>query len=279
MEVEPLQDTVPPRHQVESDESEDEDAYPLQVGAARKTTRRQEPVVEFEWTGQQEKREALVVALDDAGRQWIRGVQLGDAKGKVTVDGVKIASIYVPAFADTFVVRLEMRLPLYVIHPVTSTLLSALHPTNVVVIDSYPLPSYISSSPSSFNAPIRFLRTSAASQQPSLPAIEPFSPPNIIQTPAASFLSTLEFPPHATPSTLLLLPSGHILPPAPPVLQGQFGPEMRDDWETATLTKLHKAICTMLGKDSEWKATDRQENISGFKRPRRGDIGEGGMYI
>jgi len=77
---------------------------------------------------------------------------------------------------------MEMRLPLYIIHAVTTAILSNLSTNeldfqfifyvfvlkmsifSVVIIDSYPLPSYISSSSTSLNPPIRFLCTSKASK-------------------------------------------------------------------------------------------------------------------
>jgi len=277
METEPLQDTLPPRHQVESDESEDEDTYPL--GREKRNAPQPVPVVQIEWLGPEEKHNALVVTSGEAGHQWLQGIKLGEAKGRLITNGVQTATIYTPDFADVFVVRLELRLPLYTIHPVTSMILGTLRPSSVIVIDSYPLPSYITSMPSGLNPPIRFLCTSTVPNSPSLHGTERFAPPNIIQSTAASFLAMLESPVYAIPATLLLLPSAHLPSPVPRELQARFGPDLREEWEASTLVKLHKVVCAILGKESSWQEAHLSSSRPRIKLSRKGDIGEGSMYI
>jgi hypothetical protein len=167
---------------------------------------------------------------------------------------------------------------------------------SVVIIDAYPTTSYITPSPSQLQPPIRYLRTWAASKdvcisnhphtcsahdelKSPLQNAEPFQPPNLIQSPAASFLSILESSTHATPATLFLLPLSHVSSPAPSELEGNSGPELREEWEPSTLAKLHGLVCSVLGIDSPWSAQHFSDRSIRVKALRRGDIGEGGMYI
>ena len=108
---------------------------------------------------------------------------------------------------------------------------------------------------------------------------EPFHPPNLIQSPAASFLSILESSTHAIPATLLLLPSAHIQTPMPSELEGRFDPELREEWEPHTLAKLHRIVGSILGIDSSWSVQHLPDRSTRLKASHRGDIGEGGMYI
>ncbi|KAF8528444.1 hypothetical protein BU17DRAFT_37967, partial [Hysterangium stoloniferum] len=276
-EVEPLQDTVPPRYQIESDESEDEDAYP--ISRVRREAICCDPNILIEWSGPQERRKSLLVAVNKAGEQWTQGVELGEAKGKISIDNVEIASAWAPsAWADVIVVCIHLRLPLYVMHDVASTILSTFQSTRISLIDSYPVPSYISSSAPTSRPPIRYLRTSKTSQDNVFPAAEPFYPPNIINSPSASFLSIIEHSSDMS-GTLVLLPSAHMPSPAPSQFVSHFGPEPQDEWEPSTLAALHENVCSVLGIQSTWKDTRSPGRPFNVKASRRGDIGEGGMYI
>ena len=108
---------------------------------------------------------------------------------------------------------------------------------------------------------------------------EPFQPPNLLQSPAASFLSIFESSTHVTPATLLLLPLAHVPPPVPSELERHSGPEMQDEWEPFILAKLHRIVCSILCIDSSWSTQNLPERSTPFRASRRGDIGEGGMYL
>ncbi|KAF8513045.1 hypothetical protein JB92DRAFT_3116621 [Gautieria morchelliformis] len=277
-EIEPFQDTIPPRHQVESDES-DEDIYPSS-GVGERTAQRSVNKVVVHLKGPQEKRQPLVVVLGEAGRQWAKGTKLGEVKGRVLIDNIEVASVSMLSPGEVTIVDVNVRLPIYTTHAVASTVISAMRPTQVVIIDGYPLPSYISPSPSPLHPPIRYLRTTAASKHMSPPDdAEPFHPPNLIQSLAASFLTILESSTHDTPATLLLLPSTHIPPPAPSELGGRYGPEPREEWEPSILARLHKMVGCITGLDSLWSVQHLPERSTRPKASRIDDIGEGGMYI
>lgn len=275
MEVYPLQDTLPPRHQVESDESEDEDAYPP-VGSY---TRSSSPglTVHFDWSPQK-TRSNLLVALYEAGRCWVKGVVgLGDAQGQINLNATLIGRIYLPQWADILVIVIDTRVPLYAMHAIVSTVISFTAPKSLCLIDSYPLPSYVSVSTPSSNSkpPIRCLQTHA---KPLLHKISPFSTPNILQCLAAAFLSFAQFQKLST--TLLLLPSSYMTPSAPPnIVSGTFGPSVKEEWEASMMEELHKYICATLDIEFIWKINSGTNNLGKFRASRIGDVGEGSMYL
>jgi len=98
-DIDPLADTVPPRHAVESDEEEDE-YNPLSSGARSKPKIGD---VEVKILGNVEGVEGrkLVIASGEAGKVWARGANLGEQSGAVMVNGVQVCSwnfiqLYVP---------------------------------------------------------------------------------------------------------------------------------------------------------------------------------------
>lgn len=96
-----MQDTIPPRHQVESDDS-DEDVYP--VLSVKRPVPKSVPEVVVHWNGAQAKRQPLLVALDQAGRQWMRGITLDDSeiKGEVVVGDIKVILMFFLSLIYTY---------------------------------------------------------------------------------------------------------------------------------------------------------------------------------
>ena len=94
-DVDPLQDTIPPRYALESD-SEDEELYP---GAAKRQIK---PALQCEfilmWTGAPpgnslEKR-TLVVGIGEPGTVWGKGLQLGDKLGGALLNDEEVCIVY-----------------------------------------------------------------------------------------------------------------------------------------------------------------------------------------
>ena len=93
-DVDPLQDTIPPRYALESD-SEDEELYP---GAAKRRTK---PLPQCEitvrWTGASpgnslEKR-TLVVGIGEPGAVWGQGLQLEDKLGGALLNDEEVCVV------------------------------------------------------------------------------------------------------------------------------------------------------------------------------------------
>ena len=93
-DVDPLQDTIPPRYALESD-SEEEELYP---GAAKRQTK---PLPQCEvivrWTGASpgnslEKR-TLVVGISEPGTVWGKGLQLGDKLGGTLLNDEEVCVV------------------------------------------------------------------------------------------------------------------------------------------------------------------------------------------
>jgi len=164
---------------------------------------------------------------------------------------------------------------------------------SIALLDSYATPAYITANPVPFHeAPIRYLRTKGL--LPLTPNIEPFSPPNLIQTTSASFLSILstrlahpstQDPNPSGTGTLILLPIPHIPPPPPssiaPTSLSNLDDESEARWKTKFVRQAQSVLFGALGeKGGEWEAlSDKSGDVEKPKIGRRGDLGEGGMYI
>ncbi|GJJ13043.1 hypothetical protein Clacol_007292 [Clathrus columnatus] len=270
-EVEPLQDTVPPRHQIESDESEDEDLDTHHNRQLPPT-----PLVNINWIDSYVQKSNVLVALHEAGQYWAQGVILGDIHGKLILNTIEIGNFYTPQWADVLVIIITTRVPLYAMHTIASTIISCIQPKCLSMIDSYPLPSCILPLPQKSNKqPIRYLQTYRKLQ---LPSAELFSPPNMLQSLAAAFLPLAEF--KKLPSTLLLLPSSHMTPPTPPrIISSPFGPPIREEWEPRVMEEFHRNLDVALGSQSTWKVNKDTSGFGKVRPLRRGDVGEGGMYL
>ena len=90
-DIDPLADTVPPRHAVESDEEEDE-YNPLSTSTQSKSQVRD---VEVNIVGDVKDRVggALVIVTGEAGRVWTRSGTLGEQSGAVMVNQVQVRSL------------------------------------------------------------------------------------------------------------------------------------------------------------------------------------------
>lgn len=157
----------------------------------------------------------------------------------------------------------------------------------MAILDIYPVPTYISASPPSIlNAPIRALQSSATNN-PSLPlpqSIKPFAPPNLIQSSVSAALSSV-LEASSIPCTLFLVPSKHI----PPSIQSssfeplpsRTGLGYAEDWDLGLLEQVTKAMKSIGAlEEVKWDTKFGDEkHTHDIKNSRRGDIGEGSMYI
>lgn len=93
-DVDPLQDTIPPRYALESD-SEDEELY---SGVAKRQTKpAPQCEVVLRWTGlppgnSLEKR-TLVVGISEPGAVWGKGLQLGDKLGGALLNDEEVCAV------------------------------------------------------------------------------------------------------------------------------------------------------------------------------------------
>jgi hypothetical protein len=164
-----------------------------------------------------------------------------------------------------------------------------------LLLDVYPTPLYISTERlEAHYAPVRYLRTSGTTAPVSSwyvmsmflivphqdPTFMPFSPPNLIQATCAAFASIAML--STTEIILLFLPSRHM-----PIPQGDdisLSPYTSRDmnnsiWSGTMMRRVH--MC--LTQDSATNDPAPWQGGSGFLKQseikRRGDIGDGGMYI
>ncbi|KAK0228981.1 hypothetical protein IW262DRAFT_1354099 [Armillaria fumosa] len=278
MDLDPLQDTVPSRYAIESDE--EDEFNPLQPRPLQDVS---EPV-NVKIVGSIPTAGKLVVASGDAGRIWARGANLGEQTGAVYVNEVSVGLFFNPKWTSATIIISEVttRLPIWTMNEYGKQILETLKPSKVSLLDIYPVPSYITSEPLTFqNAPIRYLSTTNVDPVIAEHA-ERFSPPNLISSTSAVFMANLSI--SKDQGLLLILPYPRIPPPAPKKLSPSNIEQLSDDfmpWNEDTMTTAQ----TLLFKVIDEKAPDAWVNQSTKGTPvhtskrQKGDVGEGGMYI
>ncbi|KAF8066836.1 hypothetical protein FPV67DRAFT_1211773 [Lyophyllum atratum] len=278
MDVDPLADTVPPRHAIESDEEEDE-YKPLRSNS--------EPnqVAEVKILGDLPQGRNLIVATGDVAKYWARGVDLGEQSGAVAVNNIQVGLVFNPEWTKTTIIVSEAltRLPVWSMHQYASTILDSLKPPMVSLLDTYAVPSYITEEPVSFQyAPLRYLATSAVDPAIKFKA-EQLAPPNLIQSTSASLLLILKTSHQPSPGTLILIPSPHIPHPPPKVLEPSNFLQLSEDrfeWPEETINVAQELLFTSIKEDlpPRWAHGKDKRGVTSASR-KKSDVGDGGMYI
>ncbi|KDQ52931.1 hypothetical protein JAAARDRAFT_162445 [Jaapia argillacea MUCL 33604] len=275
MDIDPLSDTVPSRYAVESDEEDEFNPLVPQRPAKQATT------ISIQLQGNVSQSGPVIIAIGDAGNSWACGALLGEPSGVVTVNGLQAGSLFTPAWMTGTVLVSEVttRLPIWAMHRYAHWILSTLKPSKVSILDTYPVPSYISSHPTSvYDAPVRYLCTAGRLPQG---AFQPFDPPNMIQSTSASFMSILSI--QKVDGTLLLLPSFHVPAPHPAECSQYHLPtsNLSTRWPAHLLQIVQEQLTESVGEECQmqWHPTAGSEKLTQVAAKRRGDVGEGGMYI
>ncbi|KAG6908442.1 hypothetical protein DXG01_004525 [Tephrocybe rancida] len=278
MDVDPLADTVPPRHAIESDEEEDE-YNPLPITGSHLDRVNEAKLI----PGDLPQGKSLVIATGDIAKYWARGADLGEQSGGGYVNKVQAGLIFSPEWTISTIIVSEVltRLPVWSMHRYVSAILDALKPSKVVLLDTYSAPAYISEQPVPFeDAPLRYLATHAVDDTLKS-KVEPFAPPNLIQSTSASFLSVLSASHSEVHGTLILVPSPHIPPPPPKVLNPSNFLHLEQDtveWPQATINLAQDLLFSSIGETApRWVQPTRHDGTSSTRK--KSDVGEGGMYI
>ncbi|KAI0290932.1 hypothetical protein B0F90DRAFT_464266 [Multifurca ochricompacta] len=278
-DVEFLHDTSAPRYAYESDE--EDQLNPLSSGCEQKTAR-----VSISIKGlahSQGTAKAVVIASGQAGNAWARGAQLGEQRAAVLVDNIIVALIFLPSWSDAVVIISETSatLPAWVMRPYAEAIVHFYKPSRLLLLDTYPFPTCIKPQPLDiYHAPVCYLRTQGKAAPASF--LSPYWPPNLIQMTCAAFTSIAALPTSQMEAILLLLPSPRI-----PTSRGHdisLIPNTPEDiynviWPDSILQKVHICLgelCELRGPSS-WQSGIVPSKLPGTKR--RGDIGDGGMYI
>ncbi|KAJ7131691.1 hypothetical protein C8R43DRAFT_1024300 [Mycena crocata] len=279
MDVDPLADTVPPRHAVESDEEEDE-YNPLQPPTSHAAP------IDVQLVGDLKSVpvSGLLVATGDVGKYWARGADLGEQIGAVMVDKIQVGLLFRPSWTQTVVLVSEAtaRLPLRAMHPYARTVLDALQPSNVALLDTYGVPAYIADTRIPYpDAPLRYLAT-AAPIAALTSAAQPFAPPNLVQSASAAFVAIQAE--RAASASLLLVPAPHIAPPAPRTVEPSDFTQLAESpapWGPALVRTAHSALLAVLGKEDKthaWTEPAPEKPHAAAQRKRPAED-EAGMYI
>ncbi|KAG6811558.1 hypothetical protein H0H92_006862 [Tricholoma furcatifolium] len=177
-DIDPLAETVPPRHAIESDEEDEYNPLPTRGTPL-------DHVFEIKFIPDNLREgEHLVIAAGDIAKYWAHGADLGEQIGAIYGNKVSIGLVFNPKWTKSTVIVSEVlaRLPVWAMHSYVTAILDALKPikyaglivTNLLVVvinaptrlallDTYPTHAYISDKPVSFeDAPIRYLATQSA---------------------------------------------------------------------------------------------------------------------
>jgi len=274
MDIDPLGDSVPPRHAVESDEEEDEyNPLPRKPNAST--------VVDVQIMGHIQAGKNIILATGDAAKFWARGASLGEQTGGVYVNKVEVGLVFNPSWTSSTIVISEVttRLPLWAMHKFSKYVIDTLSPPSVALLDTYPVPSYITAEPV-YDAPLRYLSTGAVN--PSLTSIaSTFAPPNLIHSTSAAFMAILAISPQKSKGILILLPSNYIPHPPPRIIEpSNFShlSEDRVDWPQETIETAQELLFATVGEHPNitWKSQG-ENRTSGTLRSRQ--VGETWMYI
>jgi len=221
----------------------------------------------------------LVIATGHVGSFWAQGASLGERSGAVMVNGLQVGLLFQPLWTVSTILVSEVstKLPLSTMHAYARSVLDALEPSSLALLDSYPTPSYITSD-TRYNAPVRYL---CASELRLNTAAQPYSPPNLVQSTAASFLAVFRVcrSVSGAPCVAILLPSSRLSDPLPKELKAGNSLVDADPEEWPPHTMNVAQDCLFGSRGVQW------ENKSGRGRGtypsarRKNEIGEGGMYI
>ncbi|KAJ6551606.1 hypothetical protein B0H19DRAFT_1158261 [Mycena capillaripes] len=276
MDTDPLADSVPPRHAIESDEEEDE-YNPL----------RPQPTptpIDVQLVGSVTPIPAagLVVVAGSVGKYWGRGADLGEQVAAVMVNKIQVGLLFRPGWTQVAILVSEVttRLPLWAMHPYARVVLDALQPKNISLLDTYAVSAYISDTRIALSdAPLRFLSTDAPAAALTS-AAQPFAAPNLVQSTAAAFVALRAE--RAAPATLVLVPAPHVAPPAPRTLAPSDFSHWDDPapWAPGPVRTAHALLFAALGEQGTpgWSepAPEKASATQARKRPADEDLG---MYI
>ncbi|KAH9060512.1 hypothetical protein EDB87DRAFT_1561941, partial [Lactarius vividus] len=275
--VELLSDTTAPRYGYESDE--EDQLNPLLNRPIQRPTR----VFIQGYPSSHQPPEVVIIASGEAGKAWAQGAQLGEQRATVIVDELAVGCIFLPSWSDAAVIVSETSTSLstWEMHTYAEGIIGFFNPKRLLLLDVYSVPLYVNQAPlEAYRAPVRYLRT--RSGETSAPFLVPFSPPNLIQATCAAFVSIAALPTSQMEAIVLLLPSPYIsiprgLPPSLPPFADKNGPI----WSEPILQEIHICLAEFSGMRAHqsWQSTGRVvlPKRSGIKR--RGDIGDGGMYM
>ncbi|KAJ7198814.1 hypothetical protein GGX14DRAFT_665241 [Mycena pura] len=272
-DVDPLADTVPPRHAIESDEEEDE-YNPLAQPSPSK------PVdVQLVGNVTAMPTAGLLIATGNIAKYWARGANLGEQVAAVMVDKIQVGLLFRPSWTQAVVLVSEAttRLPLWAMRPYARAVVDALQPENVALLDEYAVSEYIADARIAYlDAPLRYLTTDA--DAPLTSAAHLFAPPNLVRTTSAAFVALRAE--RACPAVLLLVPTPHVAPPAPRALAPSSFAHLEDAWMPALVRTAHAALFGLFGdqRTPPWTdpAPEKPSAAQARKRPADSELN---MYI
>ncbi|KAJ7889889.1 hypothetical protein B0H14DRAFT_3081832 [Mycena olivaceomarginata] len=261
MNTDPLVDSVPPRHGIESDEEEDE-YNPL----------RPQPNLPLAIDVQ------VVGTVTPVPGSIGRGAELGEQVAAVMVNKIQVGLLFRPSWTQAVVLVSEVttRLPLWGMHLCARTVVDALKPKRWAGRIMFGIQRYSSAIPY-LDAPLRFLATDAPSATLTSSA-EPFAAPNLVQSTSAAFVALRAK--HSASVILLLVPALHVSPPVPRDLAPSDFSHWNDPapWAPTSVRTAHALLFAAGEKDTPaWKEPAPEKPSAG--QARKHPDAELGMYI
>jgi len=227
--------------------------------------------------------ETVIVASGEAGNAWAQGAQLGEQHAAVVADDITVGFVFFPPWSNAPIIVSEVSetLPTWAMRPYAEAIVGFYKPKRLLLLDAYPAPTYISSEPlEAYRAPVRYLRTRGKAA-PS-PSLVPFSPPNLIQATCAAFASVSALPTSQMEAIFLLLPSQRIpVPRGNDISLTVHTPEDVNNsiWSEAMMLQVHRCLVELCGAQTPAPWQSSTVSLKQSATRRRGDIGDGGMYM
>jgi len=264
--IDPLADTLPPRHAYESDDEDDEPRASL-VGQSIEQTEDVDVQVRIAdaLAGERSKiqKSPLVIVTGSTGKAWVGGVQVGSTIGGIFVHGVEVGTVYRPPWAKSVVIVSEIttKLSIQAMHAYAEAILDFWDSESVMILDSYSVASYIAGRPTSLqSAPTRILSNGSLDALRGSSHLEPFAVPNTLQSTTSAFLSILSLPTQGArrKASAILLPSRHTVTfsrasEASHWFTNDFA-AMDNEWTSSTLEAVHAAL---FDDGSKWHRDDK----------------------
>ncbi|TIB40349.1 hypothetical protein E3P86_00715 [Wallemia ichthyophaga] len=203
MERDPLGQNRPFRHQIDSDE-EDEDMQGFYPGQQSQQTQIIDTPLQFKpAVDARSLHKPLLVALGEIGRHLVTRLEQVSVVNEISADG-KVIALLLAHKDNASILYIPSQPVLELTHKLSVLILDLLKPSSVVSVDTYPNTTIYLQDADSENPPLLQLANVA---EDGVSGVDSLPPPNIIEGISAALLSSGLISQSITPVVALLVPT------------------------------------------------------------------------